>query len=74
LLSKAQTALLVERVHQRPEQVPLQVQAKRAAWPRLVPVPFLRLVPVSFPRPVPVPFPRLVPVSFQRQVSALCRP
>jgi len=66
LLPKAQTALLAERVHQPPEQVPLQVQAKRAAWPRLVPVPY--------PRLVPVPFPRLVPVSFQRLVPSLCRP
>jgi hypothetical protein len=82
LLPKAQTALLAERVHQPPEQIPLQVQAKRAARSRLVPAPLPRLVPVSFPwqvpvsfqRLVPVPFQRLVPVPFQRQASALYRP
>jgi hypothetical protein len=90
LLPKAQTALRAERVHQPPEQVLLQVQAKRAARSRLVPVPFPRLVPVSFQRLVPVSFQRLVPVPFQRQasvsflrlvlvpfqrqVSSLCRP
>jgi hypothetical protein len=82
LLPKAQTALRAERVHQPPEQVLLQVQAKRAArsrlvpvpLPRLVPVQLPRLVPVSLPRQVPVPFQRQVPASFQRQVPALCRP
>jgi hypothetical protein len=83
LLPKAQTALRAERVHQPPEQVLLQVQAKRAVLlPRLVPVSLPRLVPVSLPQLVPVPFLRLVPVSFlrrvlvpiQRQASSLCRP